>query len=179
MKESSEAEKCPLTLTAFRFGESLYWAAIEHQHQYPRARPKEPHSSLLPLLSAGNSLALGPWAVAFVKNEKESKKLAGTGAGARRGRGAGRPAVVRAWRGCSSGGPEQVSRCSGRCPLRGCWSSCAGGRGPGRSFTPLAPGEEVRRRRMLHANQGHEDGVSDPELFQSRGNGEEEGRQVG
>lgn len=28
---------------------------------------------------------------------------------------------------------------------------------------------------MLHANQGHEDGVSDPELLQSRGNGEGEG----
>lgn len=32
---------------------------------------------------------------------------------------------------------------------------------------------------MLHANQGLEDGVSDPELLQSRGNGEGEERQAG
>lgn len=88
-------------MTAFRFGESLYWAAIEHQHQYPRAGPKEPHSSLLPLLSAGNSLALGPSAVAFVMNEKGSKKLAGTGAGARAG-------MERSWEACSCAGLEMM-----------------------------------------------------------------------
>lgn len=50
------AEKCPRTLAACRFGESLNWAAVEHQHHNPSAGPKEPHSSTL---GFRNSLAPG------------------------------------------------------------------------------------------------------------------------
>lgn len=58
--------KCPRTLAASRFGESLNRAAVEHQHQNPSAGPKELHSPTL-----GFRRCQAPGAAAFVMNEKE------------------------------------------------------------------------------------------------------------
>lgn len=70
-------------MAASRFGESLNWTAVKHQHQNPRAGPKKPHSSTL---GFRNSLAPAPGAVAFVMNEREEQKQEELGEWVRGGR---------------------------------------------------------------------------------------------
>lgn len=98
-------EKCPRTLTASRLGESLNWAALEHQHQNPSAGPKEPHSSTL---GFWNSLAPGSQSCGFCYEWKGGVKT-GRARRAGEGRESGRdPAAGGAPRGYPVKGLERL-----------------------------------------------------------------------